>query len=538
MEEMKMDGFAQKMVEGMVQGFGPNFPGLGELFAVRATREDIARLTSPLPPTGRYAKAGKFCWEITSDLAVSRLRFHVIIKYLIYLSKFMESHGCTGFIKPLSDSDIQELRKIGTTADEVMQAQFLEKFTEHDTAAAATLVKFLIAKNLPHLAGLIEAVHWANTSEGVMGNVFGMVGNQLLSQFLIRLIGFCECIIGYANLHEQNGPLVLPALTHEQAAEPSTLGKEFITSVFGILSPVESLLDVRSNLRPFTGNFGGAVGNLTCHYACYPELDWHAFAKQFVESFGLRYEPLAHQSVTYAREAQILVTLANILAEIQKFGMDFVKMASSPGQLFVKIPKPGRIGSSLMPQKGNFWGKEGAYEMLEMAIWHLLGTAGRLQKYPLAGNMGRSVLMRAIGWPFMWATIAMGRIERELTGSKPNPANIQQFFNEYPGMAGSSIQSFLKAQKIPGDAYRAIQTICIKADGFSANAPEFQERLEGVMNKFNLSDSAKQRLRKFLEPLILARPSWIRTQIELQKIQGEMSNYKHLAEKMAKNWPI
>src|SRR5258705_3685540 len=44
-----------------------------------------------------------------------------------------------------------------------------------------------------------------------------------------------------------------------------------------------------------TGKINGAVGNYNAHLAAYPDFDWERFAKRFVESLGLEFNPYTTQ---------------------------------------------------------------------------------------------------------------------------------------------------------------------------------------------------------------------------------------------------
>ncbi len=83
------------------------------------------------------------------------------------------------------------LRTMRFGSNEIMRVQFIEKFTDHDTAAAGDFLKFLIAKEIPSLANLIEGVYFATTSEDVIGNVTGLMTNKLVYHHVIpKVIDF------------------------------------------------------------------------------------------------------------------------------------------------------------------------------------------------------------------------------------------------------------------------------------------------------------------------------------------------------------
>lgn len=46
---------------------------------------------------------------------------------------------------------------------------------------------------------------------------------------------------------------------------------------------------------PVLGKIAGAVGNYNAHIAAYPEVDWAAVAKDFVQRLGLEWNPLVTQ---------------------------------------------------------------------------------------------------------------------------------------------------------------------------------------------------------------------------------------------------
>jgi len=486
----------------LIKGYGPDFPLLEELLGIEASEADLLRLEQPIPELGRYLKDVKFMTEITSGRAIGSLRFQVITEYFIQLSEELSKRIVRNdnIVGRLSEDDKNIIRSLGTTPSEIIQAERIESFAEHDTAAATDLIKILIAARLPHLEEMIEGVHFACTSEDVMGNVFGIMNNRLVyGHVLPEIIDFCLSAMKYVDKFEGEKPMLLPGFTHNQAAEPTTIGKKFMTKISSIEYLMSRMME-NGNFIPFTGKLGGAIGNLTTHYAAYPYVNWDEFAKCFVQRFKLKYEPLTDQSVTFAVEAQHYTTIANMLTEVMKFTEDFIDMASCPGQLFVKSKKKGAKGSSIMPNKSNAWGMEGALKMLSKSRDELFNYAKELPDYPHEGNMGRSYLMREIGNVFMPLFIGLHRISSELHKYHPNQAKIDAFFSEYPGMSGSVLQTVLKRMRVPGDAYRSIQEISINPDGSYANAEQFRAGLSAKMEELGLTADMKMELITLADP--------------------------------------
>ena len=135
-----------------------------------------------------------------------------------------------GYLCLTATGNLEKIQRIGATVKEIYQAQIMEGFTDHDTAAAIDFIKLRLVQELPELEKMMELVGLANTSEDTMGNVFGLILNELVyGHFIPSLLDFCENIIAYVDKYEAEEPLMIPEFTHDQPAEVTTLGKKFLT---------------------------------------------------------------------------------------------------------------------------------------------------------------------------------------------------------------------------------------------------------------------------------------------------------------------
>src|SRR5690606_34298643 len=84
----------------------------------------------------------------------------------------------------------------------------------------------------------------------------------------------------------------LPMLsrTHGQTASPTTLGKEIANVVARLERQMRQLGAVE-----LLGKINGAVGNYNAHVVAYPDVDWPALARRFVETLGLTFNPYTTQ---------------------------------------------------------------------------------------------------------------------------------------------------------------------------------------------------------------------------------------------------
>jgi len=497
-------------LDELVKGYGPKFPGVEAILSAVPSEAEKLRLKMPIPGLGRYAENTKFLEEITSSEAIGLLRFQVAKAYFMTLCHTMSIYQNVGKFGDKTvcgqvkfDVILKIVEEVGVSIDDVYRAELMEKFTEHDTAAATDYLKLAVGSRFPEIESMLDGFHFGLTSEDNIGLVFGIVLNKLVYRhFVIELVDFCQYLMNYTLALEKDRPLVLPWLTHEQGAEATTLGKIFMNRISAVDDLLENMIDRKNpdHFRPFSGKLSSAIGNSATLYAAYPDINWQKFATQFVESLGLTYVEMADQCVPYTIEVSHFSTIANILTQIIKLADDFVKMVRTPAQFFVKVKKTGTKGSSIMPNKSNMWNIEGAIRMLKEAQNKLFFYCKELPQYPEAGNMGRSYLMRNIGDVFMPIFIALARIKKEIGGCTPNRGKIQAFFHEYPGMAGSIIQTVLKRENIAGDAYREIEKIAINPDGTYANAEQFRSGLDKMCASLNLSDKLKAELLSYLKP--------------------------------------
>lgn len=526
--------YAKNLLESMVKGYGSKLRPLKELFNLALTYEDTRRQKSPIPALGRYKDSVAFMEKVTSAWSVSKKRFMVLISYFIALSNLMA--GYTGKYRKISDklsrTEIKYLRSLGAKPEEIKMAEEVEKVSEHDTAAAGDYLKlrilydfvFRCKKFLANLCKKVEALNFATTSEDIMSIVFGIIANELVYvHFMRKLLDLLEFLIGFVEKFPYD--FTVPESTHDQFAEPITYKKKIANTLEAISQTIREDLVRGNSFKKFSGKFSGATGGLVTQCAAYPDINWRAFAKKFVRGFGLHYEEMTFQCVPYAREAQIFRTIMTILDQLYKLMEDFIKMASAPAHFFQKVRKEGAKGSSVMP-KVNLWYTEGGDIMIE-ETQHMLGfLAEKLQKFPHAGNMKRSYLMRNIGSYFMPFFIAVDRIMKELNNCIANPEKIEEAFREFPGMAGSAIQNVLKRAGIPDDAYRIVQEAAVNPDGSYNGYDEFLRILKEKMDGMALSADLQEQIIALMDYKQLAEPGRIMAEEYFAKLKQDFAEYR------------
>ncbi|MGB2181533.1 MAG: adenylosuccinate lyase, partial [Pseudomonadales bacterium] len=143
------------------------------------------------------------------------------------------------------------------------------------------------------------------------------------------------------------------------------------------------------------GKINGAVGNYNAHISAYPEIDWQAFAKQFVESLGLTWNPYTTQIEPHDYIAELYDAIARyntILIDFDRDVWGYISMG-----FFKQKTVAGEIGSSTMPHKVNpidFENSEGNLGIANAIMQHL---AAKLPISRWQRDLTDSTVLRNLG---------------------------------------------------------------------------------------------------------------------------------------------
>lgn len=181
--------------------------------------------------------------------------------------------------------------------------------------------------------------------------------------------------------------------THGQTASPTTMGKELANVAYRLKRQQKQLAS-----NEVLGKINGAVGNFNAHLSAYPDFDWESFAKGFVESLGLDYNPMTIQIEPHDYMAEIYDILARtntILIDINRDLWGYISVG-----YFKQKVKAGEIGSSTMPHKVNpidFENSEGNLGMANAILGHL---AAKLPISRWQRDLTDSTVLRNMGVGF------------------------------------------------------------------------------------------------------------------------------------------
>jgi adenylosuccinate lyase len=182
----------------------------------------------------------------------------------------------------------------------------------------------------------------------------------------------------------------IPSRTHGQTASPTTLGKE-------IANVVQRLRRQRAGIAavPILGKINGAVGNYNAHVCAYPEVDWPAFARRYVEDLGLEHSPYTTQIEPHDYVAELFDAVGRANTVMIDFARDTWGYISLG--YFRQRPVADEVGSSTMPHKVNpidFENAEGNLGVANALLEHL---ARKLPVSRWQRDLTDSTVLRNIG---------------------------------------------------------------------------------------------------------------------------------------------
>ena len=247
---------------------------------------NIATLTAISPIDGRYAKISKPLSTLFSEFALIRNRVIVEVRWLQFMAnsgKFPELPSLSPEANTILDNIIANF-----SIEDAAQVKEIESVTRHDVKAVEYFLKKKVQDNA-ELATKAEFLHFACTSEDISNLAYAMMLRDAREQVISPKMQ--EIIDRLATMAVEHADKPMLCRTHGQPATPSTMGKEM--GNFAVRLARQHKL---FNAVPIFGKFNGAVGNYNAHISAYPDVDWQAMSRAFVEqSLGLTWAQYSTQ---------------------------------------------------------------------------------------------------------------------------------------------------------------------------------------------------------------------------------------------------
>jgi len=360
----------------------------------------LTTLTAVSPADGRYGGKTADLRPIFSEYGLIAHRVTVEVRWLQALSRQPQIRE----VPPFSDQANALLDAIIANFGEAdaQHVKEIEATTNHDVKAVEYYLKEKIAGN-PELEAVSEFIHFACTSEDINNLSHALMLKAGREDVLLPAFDKTTGLI--RDLAHSHADKPMLSRTHGQPASPTTLGKEMANVVARLDRQRAQLADVE-----LLGKINGAVGNYNAHLSAYPEIDWPTFAREFVESLGLTWNPYTIQIEPHDYMAELFDATArfnNILIDYCRDIWSYISIG-----YFKQKTVAGEVGSSTMPHKVNpidFENGEGNLGIANALFDHLA------MKLPISRwqrDLTDSTVLRNMGVGFAYTLIALQSIQR------------------------------------------------------------------------------------------------------------------------------
>jgi adenylosuccinate lyase len=389
------------------------------------------------PTDGRYASKVDALRPIFSEFGLIKARVHVEIEWLIALAYEPNIPELSAF----TTAQTSFLRNIATgfSLEHAARIKEIERTTNHDVKAVEYFIKEQLDANA-ELAQAKEFVHFACTSEDINNLSYSLMLKQGRDEVLIpKLNSLQDTLLA---LSHTNATVPMLSRTHGQTASPTTLGKELANVLARINRQVKQLTQVE-----MLGKINGAVGNYNAHVVAYPEVNWPQFAKQFVESLGLQFNPYTTQIEPHDGIAELsdVIRRSNIiLIDLSRDIWGYISLGYFKQQL-----KAGEVGSSTMPHKVNpidFENAEGNFGIANSLLGHFS------EKLPISRwqrDLTDSTVLRALGTGFAHTLIALDSLLKGLGKLQTNPERLATDLDVAWEVLAEPVQTVMRRYGLP-----------------------------------------------------------------------------------------
>lgn len=398
------------------------------------------------PLDGRYSGVKDALGEYFSEYALVKYRVFVEIQWLKFLIENVESDVLAKF-------DHKDMDKLTAISDEFNYDSFarikeIENTTRHDVKA----VEYFIDEKVDALGfGYLQSfVHIGCTSEDINNTSYAcMLKYGLKDVWLPKAKEFAAIINKWAEEHSDDAML---AHTHGQPATPTTIGKEFKVYAYRFLSSIENVEAIKIKAK-----FNGATGNYSAILTAFPNDDWQALAKKFVEEYlGLTFNPLTTQIESHDYTCHILDGIRHFNNVLVDFDVDMWLYISM--EYFKQIPVKGEVGSSTMPHKVNPIRFENSEANIDMSNSICMALSNKLPKSRMQRDLSDSSSQRNLGLAFGYSLQAINETSNGLAKCVVNKEKLASDLNEKWEVLAEPIQTMLRKYGVP-DAYDTLKAL-------------------------------------------------------------------------------
>jgi adenylosuccinate lyase len=441
----------------------------------------VSKLSNqPLSPLdGRYQAAVSDLGMHLSEAGLNRARILVEVEWIIFLANRNLLLSDT----PVDNVLMQQLRDIvaNFSDDDVAELAATEAQTRHDVKA----IEYFIRKRLTDLGrdDLLELTHFGCTSEDINNLSYALtIKDAVTDVWLPKARNLVDTIRSLAIKYQDASML---ARTHGQPATPTTMGKELAVFVHRLERQLK-----RIEATEYMGKFSGATGTWSAHIAAAPSVDWFKESKEFVESLGLKFNPLTTQIESHDWQAELYSGITHFNRILHNLCTDIWTYISM--NYFKQIPVAGATGSSTMPHKVNPIRFENAESNLELSSAILDSLASTLVTSRMQRDLTDSSSQRNIGLGLGHSLLAIDNATKGLGEIELSPIVLEADLAENWEVLAEAIQTVIRAEVAAGnsdikDPYQLLKEL-------TRGRRIGGEDLKSFVSGLNISQDAKDRL--------------------------------------------
>ena len=389
-------------------------------------------LTALSPIDGRYQDKASALRPIFSEFGLLKFRVTVEVRWLQKLA----SHAQINEVSALSKEANDYLNHIveNFSLEDAERIKTIERTTNHDVKAVEYFLKEK-SEALPELAKISEFIHFACTSEDINNTSHALMLKTAREEVLLReWKKVIDAVVELANRYKD---IPLLSRTHGQPASPTTIGKEMANVAYRLKRQYNQL----ENLE-ILAKINGAVGNYNAHLSAYPEIDWHTFSQEFVESLGVTWNPYTTQIEPHDYIAEYFDCVARFNTIVIDFDRDMWGYIAL--NHFKQRTVAGEIGSSTMPHKVNpidFENSEGNLGLANAVMSHLG------QKLPISRwqrDLTDSTVLRNLGVGLGYALIAYASTLKGISKLEVNEQHLRDELDQNWEVLAEPIQTVMR----------------------------------------------------------------------------------------------
>ena len=430
-------------------------------------------IKSLTPLEGRYGAITAPFGDYFSEWALIKYRIHVEVEWLIA----MANNPVFSQIRAFTPDEVTFLRNLVNNFDDAaaLRIKEIERTTNHDVKA----IEYYLRETLGamSLSDVLEFIHFSCTSEDINNLSYAlMLKHGVEDVWLPKAQELVDAVTAMAK-EEKDIPML--AHTHGQAASPTTVGKELAVFVYRWNRQLKQI-----RAQEYLGKFNGAVGNFNAHSIAYPEADWEAVSRAFVEGLGLTYNPLTTQieSHDYVAEAfHALTRFNNILLDFDRDMWLYISLG-----YFKQKAIAGEVGSSTMPHKVNPIDFENAEANLGLSNAILDHLANKLPVSRLQRDLSDSSAQRNIGTGIAHSHLALTYTLKGLKKTVVNKDALAADLNHAWEVLSEAVQTVMRKHG-HANSYDKLKAIT-RGKGIS------EEDIKAFIESVDMPEADKKRL--------------------------------------------